>query len=535
MGFAAIMARVLRVHRPWRGTIPVAVLMLTACLLAWPRAVRAQEPLADEATADMAGADFASTSSDPLLTTTTTGFLDTRTTYNAVSVDRPMPADNIPALANLTEANIQLKLQWKDRAQGLADLSYIYQGGGWFYGRDAAGQRARVAAHDVAALHPAALMSELYGTLNLGAHANLTVGKKRVVWGSGLAINPTDLLNPPKDPTDPTLQRAGSWLARAEFPFDEFTVTLIGAAKATRQYAGVPSALIWYPDYKAAGQDPGDQLSHYALAARVYGLWQETDINVMYYFTNAYNDAFTDKSRVGLSLSHVFWNAIELHVDGIAQRGSSRIYLDKLDPTVMATGDVSRLRTKLNDTDIRPKLLLGARWMPEDAGAKPLSFLLKDATFSLEYYYNGEGYSAKEFRDVGNALTLMGKAAALGITVPAGSSLFAAPGVSDPGSPQKFAFEPMRRHYLFLSYMRPMIYDDFTANAVFILGAEGWSGQFAPSVSWSAQEWLSLTLAGFVTVPGLSSQGLQVADRSYAEYGLQPTDWRAFFSARVFY
>ncbi len=521
----------LRWFGPFGVTIPFAVLIATSAF------GQEAEPLPQGATpVDVASADPAPTSDEPLLITTTTGFLDTRTTYSAVSVGKPMVADNVPALANLTEANMQLRLQWKDRAQGQADVSYIYQGGGFFYGRDASsGERVRVAAHDVSALHPAALISELYGTLNLGSHANLTMGKKRVVWGSGIAINPTDLLNPPKDPTDPTLQRAGSWLARAEFPFDDFTVTFVGAAKVTRQFGGVPSAMVVYPDYPAAGQDSGDKLSHYALAARAYGLWRETDINLMYYFTNSYNDAFTDKSRVGLSLSHVFWNALELHVDGIAQRGSSRFYFDKLDPTVLAAGNVAALRTRLEDTDIRPKVLLGARWMPEDAGGKPLSFLLKDATFSLEYYYNGEGYSSTEFKEVGTALTLMQKATAMGVTIPAGGSLFAAPGTTDPGSPQKFAFEPLRRHYLFLSYLRPMIYDDFTASAVVILGAEDWSGQFAPSIAWSAQEWLSLTLAGFFTVPGMASQGTTVSGHSYSEYGLQPTDWRAFFSARVFY
>ena len=508
---------------------------LVACAVVAAAPLRAQEASETPVLPEVASGDTGERPEAPLLTMTATGFLDSRNTFTKVAVSRPMASDNQPSLANLSEANLQLKLQWQERAHGYADVSYIYQGGGWFYGRDAAGEKVRVAAHDVAALHPAALISELYGTLNIGEHVNLTLGKKRVVWGSGLAINPTDLLNPPKDPTDPTLQRAGSWLARAELPFDDFTLTLVGAAKVTRQYGGVPSAMVVYPDYAAAGQDAGDKLAHYAVAARAYGLWRETDINLMYYLTNAYNDAFTNKSRVGLSLSHVFWNALELHVDGVAQRGSSRLYFGNLQPALLATGDVASLRVHLNDADIRPKVLLGARYMWDDPGSKPWSFATKDATLSVEYYYNAEGYSASEFRDMGKALTLMRKAAAMGVTIPPSASLFSGPGSSDPGSPQKFAFEPLRRHYVFLSYMRPMVYDDFTVNAVVILGAEDWSGQFAPSVAWSAREWLSLTLAGFVALPGLSSQGLSVADRSYSEYGMAPTQWRAWLAARVFY
>lgn len=60
------------------------------------------------------------------------------------------------------------------------------------------------------------MLSEAYLDAPLQDGFRLLLGKKRIVWGAGLAFNPTDVLNPPKDPTDPTFQRAGAWLAQAE-------------------------------------------------------------------------------------------------------------------------------------------------------------------------------------------------------------------------------------------------------------------------------------------------------------------------------
>ena len=104
-----------------------------------------------------------------------------------------------------------------------------------------------------------------------------------------------DLLNPPKDPTDPSLQRAGAWLARVELPTERFTVSLVAAARVLEEYGGVPSRLAVYPSY-----DPRDDGQvHVAGAARIYALVADTDVNVEYVFTNLYNDAFRNKSRVG--------------------------------------------------------------------------------------------------------------------------------------------------------------------------------------------------------------------------------------------
>lgn len=481
---------------------------------------------------------------EPLLKVRTNGFLDTRTTGAYASVAHLLPADDTAHLANLTEGNIQAKLDWKDKATGFMDASFIFQKGGLYYGNDGTGERLRLADHDVPAYRPAAVLSEFYATYNFHDHFNLTAGKKRIVWGPGLAFNPTDLLNPPKDPTDPTLQRAGSWLLRAEAPFDLFTLTLVAAGKVTRQFGGVPAGLIYYPDahpqptYDATGQilsDGFDNRPHYAVAARAYALWQETDLQLYFFQTQLYNDAFAYKNRVGFSASHVFFNALELHVEGIGFQGSSKLYFDTdcVSSTTAAIACVSSGKmpggyTQVDDSGVRIKALAGGRWQFGD-----------NASLTFEYLYNGEGYNSAEFQTFAQGAQLRQQAlasSATGIPIPQPLlSLLNPTNSADPGAPQKFTFEPLRRHYAFFTYLHTMIADDWNINAVVLLGLEDLSGQLAPQVTWITREWLNLTLGGLYTIPGVKSLGAQVGDARFTENGMQPTLWRIFLSARVFY
>jgi hypothetical protein len=73
---------------------------------------------------------------------------------------------------------------------------------------------------------------------------NVVLGKKRIVWGAGLAFNPTDLLNPRRDPTDPTFQRAGAWVAQLEAPFETMTFSLLFAPTVLESMSGIPAAFM---------------------------------------------------------------------------------------------------------------------------------------------------------------------------------------------------------------------------------------------------------------------------------------------------
>lgn len=441
-----------------------------------------------------------------VLDVTVNGYLDTRLTAQRVRTDRLLPATDTPRVANLTEANLQLRLRWGDRGFALADASFLYQKAGGYPG---------TGDHDVPAYRPLAVLSESYGSLTLSDHANLTLGKKRVVWGPGFFVNPTDLLNPPKDPTDPLRERAGAWLARVEFPFERFTISAVGAARVMREYAGVPADLLFYPPWQ---REPpaGDDEPHFAASLRVYALLADTDVNLESFFTNLYNDAFRDKSRLGLSASRLVGKALEVHLEALGQLGSARLYPDDVcvPAAILAMSDLP-CRTRLDDRTLVVRALAGARYTFAD-----------DSMLQAEYLFQSDGLSNDEWRRVLDLL-----AAAAGRPLPG----FGPPPAAGAGTPQKYAFEPLRRHYLVLGYVKPRIRDDFTLNLTALASLHDLGGQFAPSLAWSAREWLTLSLDLFAPLPGIASWKEDVDGTRTGEFDLQAADWRAFASARAWY
>ncbi|HXU83012.1 MAG TPA: hypothetical protein VN914_16555 [Polyangia bacterium] len=435
------------------------------------------------------------------LESTVNGYLDERLTLQRVRTDGLIPGDTFPRFINLTEANFQLKLRWGGRGLALGDASFFYQRAAFFPGEE----------KDLPAYRPLAVISELYGSYSFTDHANVTLGKKRVVWGPGLVLNPTDLLNPPKDPTDPSLQRAGAWLARVELPFERFTLTFVGAARALREAGGVPTALAVWPGSTPRDPEYDDQV-HAAAVARLYLLLADSDLNVEYFFTNLYNDAFRNKSRLGLSFSRLVGKALEVHLEALGQLGSARLFVDECVNAPQFCGPDIVSRSKLDSHRRNVHALLGARYTFGD-----------DALLGADYAYYSDGYDAAEWRNVLVALRL---ARAAGVPPP----LFAP---SSGGTPQRFTFEPLRRHYLFLYYMKPHLHDDFTINVTLITGLADLSAQLSPQLVWSVRDWLSLTLQLFSPIP--AANPTEVGGEQYGELTLLPIDYRAVASARFFY
>jgi hypothetical protein len=471
------------------------------------------------------------------LEATTTGYFDSRLLWQHLAPAGLVPPGGVPSWYDLSEGNVQVKVRAGPRLHVGADASLFWQWAGGFRGVDAGGEPVDVPAQDQPAYRPTAVLSELYASWEVAPSLQLTLGKKRVVWGSGMAFNPTDLLNPPKDPTDPAGQRAGAWLARVELPFERFSVSLVGAAKVTRQYAGLPTALLRFPPYPsseaARGGVPDDRdgHAHWAAAARLYALVADTDVTLTYHLTHRYNDAFAAKSRVGLSLSRTF-AAAEVHLEALLQTGSSRVYVDpacagglEALAACAARGTPVASRSALEARDVRAKVLLGTRYLFAD-----------EAMLSAEYLFNGEGYSGREFGDV---VGLLAAARALQAAAPERAAALAGAlgtaGSGDPGSPQRFTFEPLRRHYLFLTYSKPRVAEDWTLGGSAVVNLADLSGQLIPQVTWSAQEWLSLTAAAFVPLPGVDALAAGVGGVRYPEAALAAVDWRAQLSARLFF
>ena len=467
------------------------------------------------------------------------GYVMDRFTFGWVDLEALAASVDLPQITNLIEANVQLRRPLWSNAFIAADASAFFQQGGWFVMKDADGRRVSAVDHEVVQLLPSVVLSELYLSYSPVPNLNFLIGKRRVVWGAGFANNPTDLLNPPRDPTDPNLQRTGAIIGKIDVPTEYLTFSFAFAPQVLYTANGLPYQFLKYPSFAprqtliesaAYGTnrlfpDPRtDTDFHYIIAGRVYALVYDSDINLMYYFSNRYNDSFVNKSRVGLSFSRYFFKDYELHMEMLLTEGSQRYYVngdcarEVADAIAcFAAGTPLFDQTKLHSNTLYPRLLVGARTQFPD-----------ESLLTIEYLYVGDGYTPTEFRDFVRGLVL---ARQQGTSFAGGGQ----GGNAQGAIPTRFSFDPFRRHYLFITYSKPKIKDDFTASVVLLAGLEDLSGVIMPSFTWNALEWLNLQLSGFFPIRGIPVGQVEAQGKRYSEYSVFPYDARVFLEARAFY
>jgi hypothetical protein len=137
-------------------------------------------------------------------------------------------------------------------------------------------------------------VSELSFRYSVTSWLDLHVGREIEKWGTGYAWNPTGVLNPPKDPTDPNDRRSlytGVNVAGADIFTKGWDITLLGV-----------------PQISWAGKD-GRHLLSTGWAARSYRLIKGTDVA----FTASGGNGLPNSE--GLSLARVFGNSLELHAE----------------------------------------------------------------------------------------------------------------------------------------------------------------------------------------------------------------------------
>jgi hypothetical protein len=472
------------------------------------------------------------TSAAPAAAAEVNGYLDSRTQYTRSRVAGLIDTRDQPQLAQLLEGNVQLKHSFAERSFLAADVSLFAQAAGVFRTLDQDGNEVAVPDHEVPASRPLVSLSEVYWSHDVLPELSLLVGKKRVVWGAGLAFNPTDLINPPKDPTDPSFQRAGAWMARVEVPLEAVAFTVLFAPQVTRQENGIPSRFLYYPRWDPAGDDQ----PHYLVAARAYALIAETDVNGMLFFSNRYRDLLDRSFKMGASVSRILFDALEVHAEALAHAGSSRSYpnhgcLVDLPGALGCArrGEPFMERRQLGGESLTTRALLGARYQLDD-----------DTLLSAEYLFQSDGYTRQDLQSLVNALALVRAAGQIGLdpaVVGVGAGVGPGAGSAADGSPQKLSFEPLGRHHLFLSFSRSRIRDDFSVSAVLMGSLQDLSGLFSPSLSWQATEWLTVTASGMVPFPGWREWAATIpeTDEPVSEYTLLPLDYRAILQVRAFY
>jgi hypothetical protein len=283
---------------------------------------------------------------------------------------------------------------------------------------------------------------EAYGQYGWGETFSLRAGKQRVAWGSGFVWNPTNRMEPPKNPFNTSLEQEGTWAVRADWiPTPRAGVIVLAARSET----GASELSLPAVEVKRRGA---------AVRARV--LVKETDVAAVF------SGGGTQPTLFGLDVARVLPAGISAHVEAALYRGA------ELPP---AREDQTFLRVS--------------------AGA--LRTFGERTSVAVEYFFNGEGYDDAEAaaylagldqaydRSLDPALSPDARTAARSAYVAAAS----APYTGGLG---------LRRHYLHASWSRRSPGERWTTTVRGLFGLSDGAVAFTPGVSFAARDDLTFTV-----------------------------------------
>ncbi len=202
--------------------------------------------------------------------------------------------------------------------------------------------------------------NKLYeGVFSLRPDPGLTaeLGKQALQWGKGYAQTFVGFVQRPKDPDDPELAREGYTVANADLirNFDGPLQTV----------AFTPVVL---PVRSNVNNDYG-RLGHTNVAAKLYLLYRDTDIDLMY-LANGSRPA-----RFGVDFSRNLATNVEIHGEWAHIWNATKPVVDSTGNVAMQTGDPTNY-------------MAGLRYLSE-----------RDTTYIVEYYHNGLGYNEEQIGD----------------------------------------------------------------------------------------------------------------------------------------
>ena len=175
-----------------------------------------------------------------------------------------------------------------------------------------------------------------------GEVVTLRAGRQRIAWGSGFAWNPTNRLEPPRNPLNTSLEQVGADAVRMDLIPSARTGLILVAARSHVDVSDLPFA------GEAGGRD------RRALAARARVLVADTDVALVV------SGGDELRTLVGIDVARALFGAATGHVEAATYRGA------EMPPTRAAQ-----------------------RFYRVAAGV--LYPHGERNSFALEYFYNGEG------------------------------------------------------------------------------------------------------------------------------------------------
>jgi hypothetical protein len=268
--------------------------------------------------------------------------------------------------------------------------------------------------------------NEAYLDLFVNQWAYFKAGKKRESWSVGNIFYPVDIINPPRNPLDPSKSREGVYLTAIELPFGTSSLGLTYFPRVEfgpDDKHGIPGRI----DFDDGG-----------LGVRSYFFIRETDISFVYY--RAERTPSLMKDYYGLTVNR-FFGYLGAYIEVLGHEGRDRevVRTDSIGVHYFPDDD-ERAELGRSDRDVYVDFSVGADYTFSD-----------NTRIGLEYLHSAEGYDDDEFGRLQDFF-------AYAELVPPWYA-------GDPGARRQKGTEVLqdriRRNYLGVSFDRPHTRDDF--------------------------------------------------------------------------
>jgi len=300
-------------------------------------------------------------------------------------------------------------------------------------------------------------------------------GKQAFQWGKGYAQTFVGFVQRPKDPDDPNLAREGYTVANADIirNFDGPLQTV----------AFTPVVL---PVNSNVNNDYGS-LGYTNVAAKLYFLYRDTDIDLMYLAKGS------RPARFGMDFSRNLATNLEIHGEWARVWNATK-------PIVDAAGQVTTQQGNATN------YMLGMRYLTE-----------RDTTYIVECYHNGLGYNEEQIGNFyGYVDRAFGPAGAAGNAIQNAINLYRA-GYGRPNA---------MRNYLYAQASQKEPFDIlyFTPALTTMVNLDDHSFQINPELLYTGVKNLELRLRYFALVGG-----------SGTEFGEKPNSRRLELRVRYYF
>lgn len=291
----------------------------------------------------------------------------------------------------------------------------------------------------------------------------IEAGKKVYKWGKGYAFNPTAFFSRPKDLDDPDATLEGYYSLSADYiktrdgSLQTIAITPV-FMPVTREFnheIGPKDELIW--------------------GGKFYFFTFDTDIDLMFLVSDNLNN------RMGIDFSKNLNPSFEIHGEAALVKDHHQYRIDEYGNT-----------SETEDTIFN--FLLGLRYLSS-----------RDTTYIVEYYHNGQGYSAQEYETY---LSLIEKGFDQYLNTSTQSLISQSKTMS-----AYYNQQAAMRNYLYLkiSQKDPFNILYFVPAISFIYNMEDQSASITPQVTYSPLTNLTLDLkAGFLIGDNTSEYGEKI-------------------------